>query len=92
MCRYDEAIFCFKKALTIEELRLGEEHFDTAHGYYMLGDTYSKKGESKNALFYYKRSLQIMETQMEKEDPLLIHLKEVIEQCKQKCAEENLKE
>ena len=56
---FDKAVEYYKQSLTIKLNTLGENHADLALTYNNIGNMYSDKGEQKNALEYYDKSLKI---------------------------------
>ena len=67
--RYDEALRWHRKALTMQEKKLGKKHTDTAVTYHNIARMYDVLGEYEEALKWYFKALPIREKKLGKEHP-----------------------
>ncbi|KAK1359692.1 Tetratricopeptide TPR-1 [Heracleum sosnowskyi] len=61
LCRYDEAIFAFQKAVTTFKSTKGENHPTVAAVFVRLADLYNKTGKLKDSKSYCENALRIYE-------------------------------
>ncbi|KAI4372122.1 hypothetical protein MLD38_010395 [Melastoma candidum] len=59
LCRFDEAIFSYQKALTVFKSAKGDNHPSVASVYVRLADLYHKTGKLRESKSYYKNALRI---------------------------------
>ncbi|KAL8097949.1 protein KINESIN LIGHT CHAIN-RELATED 3-like isoform X2 [Apium graveolens] len=61
LCRYDEAIFAYQKAVTTFKSTKGENHPTVAAVFIRLAELYNKTGKFKDSKSYCENALQIYE-------------------------------
>lgn len=59
LCRFDEAIFAYQKALTIFNSTKGESHLSVASLFVRLAELYNRTGKSREAKSYADNALRI---------------------------------
>ncbi|CAL0307947.1 unnamed protein product [Lupinus luteus] len=59
LCRFDEAIFAYQKALTVFKSTKGESHSSVALVYIRLADLYFKTGKLRESTSYCENALRI---------------------------------
>ncbi|XP_038906715.1 protein KINESIN LIGHT CHAIN-RELATED 1-like [Benincasa hispida] len=59
LCRFDEAIFAYQKALTIFKSTKGESHLSVASLFIRLAELYNRTGKSREAKSYVDNALRI---------------------------------
>ncbi|XP_019428985.1 PREDICTED: protein KINESIN LIGHT CHAIN-RELATED 2-like isoform X2 [Lupinus angustifolius] len=59
LCRFDEAIFAYQKALTVFKSTKGESHSSVALVYIRLADLYFKTGQLRESTSYCENALRI---------------------------------
>ena len=77
MCKkgdYEGALVMLKKALSICEKSLGEDHPHTAKAYNNIGGVMRQKGDYEGALVMFQKSLTITEKSLGKEHPNTVNI------------------
>ncbi len=69
---YDNAITCFKKALSIRQSMHGTMHESIAEAYQGIANVYLEKREYDEAMDYYKKALEIEENVLDSNHPLTL--------------------
>ncbi|WJX92475.1 Protein KINESIN LIGHT CHAIN-RELATED 1, variant 2 [Trifolium repens] len=59
LCRFDEAVFAYQKALTVFKSTKGENHSSVALVYIRLADLYYKTGKLRESISYCENALRI---------------------------------
>lgn len=59
LCRFDEAVFAYQKALTVFKSTKGEDHHTVAAVFIRLADLYNKIGKSRDSRTYCENALRI---------------------------------
>ncbi|GAB4857637.1 Protein KINESIN LIGHT CHAIN-RELATED 1 [Ancistrocladus abbreviatus] len=59
LCRFDEAVFSYQKALTVFKSSKGENHLSVASVYIRLADLYYKTGKLRESKSYCENTLRI---------------------------------
>ncbi|XP_010936735.1 protein KINESIN LIGHT CHAIN-RELATED 2 [Elaeis guineensis] len=59
LCRYDEAVFAYQKALTVFKSTKGENHPTVASVFVRLADLYNKTGKLRESKSYCENALRI---------------------------------
>ncbi|CAK7348695.1 unnamed protein product [Dovyalis caffra] len=60
LCRFDEAIFSYQKALTVFKSTRGDDHSSVAAVYIRLADVYYKTGKLRDSKSYCENALRIL--------------------------------